>query len=87
MGCVMRECREDVRLGIMRECSPWSVVAGLSDCLSRVRGRTKDVWSRREGPISVVSRRPKELERVNASGPLAVVCPTRSIGNAVTDPS
>lgn len=50
----MREWREDVRLGIIRECSPWSRVAGLSDCLSRVRGRTKDVWSRNEGPIVVV---------------------------------
>jgi len=70
MGCVMRECREDVRLGIIKECSPWSLVAGLSDCLSRVRGRAKDVGSRSEGPIVVVNYRPEGLERVNASPPL-----------------
>lgn len=43
IGWVIREWSEEVRLGIIRECSPWSLVAGLSDCLSRVRGRTKAV--------------------------------------------
>ena len=47
MGWVILEWREEVRLGMARECSPWSRVAGLS----RVAGRTKMEWSRREGPI------------------------------------
>ena len=47
MGWVILEWREEVRLGIARGCSPWSRVAGLS----RVAGRTKMEWSRREGPI------------------------------------
>lgn len=60
----MREWREDVRLGIIKECSPWSLVAGLSDCLSRVRGRTK------EGPIVVDEGLSERLKRVNARQPL-----------------
>lgn len=60
----MREWREDVRLGIINECSPWSLVAGLSDCLSRVRGRTK------EGPIVVDAGLSERLKRVNARQPL-----------------
>lgn len=56
MGAVIREWSDDVRLGIIRECSPWSRVTGLSGCLSRVRGRTKEACSRSEseGPMLMV---------------------------------
>jgi hypothetical protein len=48
IGWVIRECREDVRLGMTSECSTfWSLVEGLS----RVTGRTKAEWSRSEGLI------------------------------------
>lgn len=50
MGCVIREWREEVRLGIMRECSPWSRVVGLSRSPFRVRGRGEKV-SLSEGPM------------------------------------
>lgn len=46
MGCVMREWREEVRLGMTRELS-WSRVAGRS----RVGGRTKEECSLRDGAI------------------------------------
>ena len=50
MGCVIREWREEVRLGIMRECSPRSRVVGLSRSPFRVRGRGEKV-SLSEGPM------------------------------------
>lgn len=43
MGCVIREWREEVRLGIIRECSPCSRVVGLSRSPLRVRGRGEKV--------------------------------------------
>ena len=43
MGCVIREWREEVRLGIINECSPCSRVAGLSRSPFRVRGRGEKV--------------------------------------------
>ncbi len=50
MGCVMRECREEVRLGITRDWSFWSRVPGRPS-RSPVRGRTKEVCVLREGAI------------------------------------
>lgn len=47
MGWVMRECRDDVRLGTTSEFSPSPRVVGRS----LVDGRTKDAWSRRDGPM------------------------------------
>lgn len=46
IGCVMREWRDDVRLGITSELS-WSLVEGRS----RVDGRTKEEWSLNEGAM------------------------------------
>lgn len=43
MGWVIREWREEVRLGIIRECSPCSRVVGLSRSPFRVRGRGEKV--------------------------------------------
>lgn len=43
----MRECKDEVRLGTMREVSTWSLVTGRS----RVDGRTKEEWSRSEGAM------------------------------------
>lgn len=47
IGCVMRECREEVRLGMTSEAS-WSRVMGRS----LVEGRTKEEWSLREGAMT-----------------------------------
>lgn len=47
IGWVMREWREEVRLGMMRLLSPWSRVLGRS----LVRGRVNDEWALREGAI------------------------------------
>ena len=44
IGCVMRECNEEVRLGMTSDAS-WSRVMGRS----LVEGRTKDEWSLRDG--------------------------------------
>lgn len=50
IGCVMRECKDDVRLGMTSELSPWSPrVTGRS----RVEGRTNDGWSLNEGAIVI----------------------------------
>jgi hypothetical protein len=52
MGWVMRECRDEVRLGMMRLLSPcWSRVRGRPS-RSPVRGRVKEVCAVREGAIS-----------------------------------
>lgn len=53
MGWVMRECSEEVRLGITRDWSVWSRVPGRPS-RSPVRGRTKEVCVLREGAIVVV---------------------------------
>lgn len=50
IGWVIRECKDEVRLGITRELSAWSLVTGRS----RVDGRTKDEWSLSEGAIFVL---------------------------------
>lgn len=50
IGCVIRECSDEVRLGTTSEFSPSPRVVGRS----RVDGRTKDEWSRRDGPIVAV---------------------------------
>lgn len=47
---MMREWREEVRLGIIREWSPWSRVTGRSRSRSRVDG-LKDAYSLSEGAI------------------------------------
>jgi hypothetical protein len=46
----MRECSDEVRLGMTSEVSTWSLVPGLS----RVAGRTKWEWSLKDGPILTV---------------------------------
>lgn len=46
----MRECSEDVRLGMTRLWSFWSLVLGRPS-RSPVRGRTKEVCVLREGAI------------------------------------
>ena len=51
IGWVMREWRDDVRLGMTRLLSPWSRVPGRP---SPVRGRVKDEWAVREGAIVAV---------------------------------
>ncbi len=50
IGCVIRECREDVLLGITRFWSPWSRVAGRPS-RSPVLGRTKEAWLLNEGAM------------------------------------
>lgn len=54
IGWVMRECSDEVRLGMVSEGSPWSVVPGRS----RVDGRMKDGWSLRVGDMAAVERSP-----------------------------
>ena len=49
----MRECREDVLLGIIRFWSVWSRVPGRPS-RSPVRGRTKEEWLLSDGPMMVV---------------------------------
>jgi hypothetical protein len=57
IGCVMRECSEEVRLGISRFWSgPWSRVLGLPS-RSLVRGRVKEEWVFNEGGIMAVVKR------------------------------
>lgn len=51
IGWVMRECRDDVRLGMTRLLSPWSRVLGRP---SPVRGRVKDEWAVRDGAMVAV---------------------------------
>lgn len=51
MGCVMREWRDEVRLGMMRLLSAaWSRVPGRPS-RSPVRGRWNDEWVLRDGAI------------------------------------
>lgn len=68
MGWVIREWREEFRLGIIRECSPWSRVVGLSRSPLRVRGRGEKV-SLSEGPMlnNCWLGLGKRLERLNGS--------------------
>jgi hypothetical protein len=49
----MRECREDVLLGMIRLVSPWSRVPGRPS-RSLVRGRTKEEWLLSDGPMIAV---------------------------------
>jgi hypothetical protein len=50
IGCVIRECREDVLLGMIKFWSVWSRVPGRPS-RSPVLGRTNDEWLFNEGPI------------------------------------
>lgn len=50
IGWVIRECNDEVRLGITRELSTWSLVTGRS----LVEGRTKDEWSLSEGAMMTI---------------------------------
>jgi hypothetical protein len=49
----MRECREDVLLGMIRFWSVWSRVPGRPS-RSPVRGRTKEEWLLSDGPMMMV---------------------------------
>jgi len=51
IGCVMREWREEVLLGITRFWSPWSRVPGRPS-RSPVLGRTKEAWLLSEGAMT-----------------------------------
>lgn len=68
IGCVMREWREDVRLGTIPTSTCWSRVPGR--VFSRVAGLTKELWSRSEGAMATVrwtvpsTRSVGEYERV-----------------------
>ena len=53
IGCVIRECREDVLLGMIKFWSVWSRVPGRPS-RSPVLGRTNDEWLFNEGPILTV---------------------------------
>ena len=50
MGWVIREWRDEVRLGMMRLVSPWSRVLGRAS-RSLVRGREKEACVLNEGAI------------------------------------
>lgn len=50
MGCVILECSDDVRLGMIRLLSPWSRVVGRAS-RSLVRGRVKEVCAVSEGAM------------------------------------
>jgi hypothetical protein len=50
IGCVIREWREDVLLGMTKFWSPWSRVPGRPS-RSPVLGRTKEAWLLSEGAI------------------------------------
>ena len=51
IGCVMREWRDEVLLGMINELSAWSRVEGRS----RVDGRMKMEWSLMEGAMAGVT--------------------------------
>lgn len=53
MGCVIRECSEEVRLGMIRLLSAWSRVPGRPS-RSPVRGRTNEACVLSEGAIASI---------------------------------
>jgi hypothetical protein len=66
IGCVIRECREDVLLGMIKLLSPWSRVTGRAS-RSLVRGRVKDDRVVREGAILGGRRRTQSVCRFASS--------------------
>lgn len=84
---MIRECSEEVRLGMIRLLSAWSRVPGRPS-RSPVRGRTKEVCVLSEGAIASVAagsqERPREDQVLRCASPGRYI---RGVGGRIDRPN